>query len=131
MTAAARRQVFQTKKFSDAVLEMDDQVAFFQFGEVNVEGGTGGQRVRGFQPAWPLDFVASEYFRVGDDNEFCLFAKEPAGERADSSRRSGVWVLGLRGARVFQPEAGLPDPRPNSFQISSNRCRSPSLLQKT
>jgi hypothetical protein len=69
MTAAARRQVFQTKEFPNAVLQMNDKVAFLQFGEVNVERGTGGQRVRGFQPAWPLDFVAPENFRVGDDDE--------------------------------------------------------------
>ena len=51
MTAAARRQVFQTKEPSNPVLQMDDEVAFLQFGKVNVEGGSGGQRVRGFQPA--------------------------------------------------------------------------------
>ena len=67
---------------------MDDQVAFFQFGEINVEGGTGGQRVRGFQPARPLNFVAAENFRVGDDDEFCFFAKKSAGKRADMSPQS-------------------------------------------
>ena len=57
---------------------MNDEVAFFQFGKINVEGGTGGQRLRGFQPAWPLDFVAPEYFRVGDYDKFGFFAQEPA-----------------------------------------------------
>ena len=69
---------------------MNNEVAFFQFGEINVEGGTGGQRVRGFQPAGPLDFVAAENFRVGDDDESGLFAKKSAGERADMNRRTGV-----------------------------------------
>ena len=78
MAAVARRQAFQAEKFSDAVLDMNDKVAFFQFGEINVEGGTGGQRVRGFQPAWLLNFVAAKNFRVGDDDEFCFFAQEPA-----------------------------------------------------
>ena len=78
MTAAARRQVFQSKESPYPVLQMNDKVAFFQFGKVNVEGGTGGQRVRGFQPAWPLDSVAPENFRVRDDNEFCFFTQEPA-----------------------------------------------------
>ena len=45
MTAVTRRKVFQAQKFSDPVLEMDDQIAFLQFGEINVEGRTGGQRV--------------------------------------------------------------------------------------
>src|ERR1017187_3487419 len=89
MTAAARRQVFQTKESPNTVLQVDNKVAFFQFGEINVEGGTGGQRVRGFQPARPLNFVAAKYFRVGDDDEFCFFAKKSAGKRADVDRRTG------------------------------------------
>ena len=101
MAAAARRQVFQTKESPNPVLQMNDKVAFFQFGEINVEGGAGGQRVRGFQPARPLNFIAPKNFRVGDDNEFCCFAQEPAGKRANSRLGSGVRVLGLRGARVF------------------------------
>ena len=66
------------------------RVAFLQFGEVNVERGAGGQRVRGFQPARPLDFVAAKNFRVGDDDEFCLFANEAAGKRAEVSPQSKV-----------------------------------------
>ena len=81
MTAAARRQVFQTKEPSNPVLQMNDKVAFFQFSKVNVEGGAGGQRVRGFQPAWPLDSVAPENFRVGDDDELCFFTKKSPGEQ--------------------------------------------------
>src|ERR1039457_129530 len=95
MTAAARRQVFQTKESPNTVLQVDNQVAFFQFGEINVEGGTGGQRVRGFQPAWPLNFVAAKNFRVGDDDKFCFFAKKSAGKRADVSRGSRVEGRGL------------------------------------
>ena len=83
MTAAACRQVFQTKKTADAVLDVDDEVAFLQFGEINVERGAGRERMRRFQPAWALDFVASENFRVGDDNEFCLVAEKTAGKSAE------------------------------------------------
>ena len=68
---------------------MNDKVAFFQFGEINVEGGTGGQSVRGFQPARPLNFVAPENFRIGDDNELCCFAKKSTGQRADVQCRTG------------------------------------------
>ena len=85
MAAAARRQVFQTKESSNPVLQVNDKVAFLQFGEINIEGGAGGQRVRGFQPARPLDFVAAKNFRVSDDNEFCPVANEAASQRTDSS----------------------------------------------
>jgi hypothetical protein len=88
MTAAARRQVFQTKKSADAVLDVNDEVAFLQFGEINVERGAGRERMRRFQPARALDFVASENFRVGDDNEFCLVAEKTAGESAEMSPKS-------------------------------------------
>src|ERR1035437_5947256 len=95
MTAAARRQVFQTKESPNTVLQVDNQVAFFQFGKVNVEGGTGGQRVRGFQPPWPPNFLAAKKFPLGDDDEFCFFAKKSAGKRADVSRGSRVEGRGL------------------------------------
>ena len=76
-------QIFQAEKSADAVLEVDDEVAFLQFGEINVERGAGGERVRRFQPARALDFVAAKNFRVGDDDEFRLVAKKTAGKRAD------------------------------------------------
>ena len=108
MTAAANRQVFQTKEPSNPVLQMNDKVAFFQFGKVNVEGGPGGQCVRRFQPAWPLDSVTPENFRVGDDNELCFFAKKSPGERADVSRRSRVEGRGLiRQLRLSTLDSGL------------------------
>ena len=69
---------------------MDDEVAFLQFGEVNVECGAGGECVWRFQPARTLDFVASENFRVGDDNQPDLVAEKTAGERADVSPKSNV-----------------------------------------
>jgi hypothetical protein len=80
---------------------MNDKVAFFQFGEINVEGGTGGQRVRGFQPAWPLNFVAAKNFRVGDNDEFCCFAKKSAGERAEVKCRTGVPPVSNFFSRAF------------------------------
>src|ERR1035437_8995534 len=108
MTAAARRQVFQAKEFPNPVLQMNNKVAFFQFGEINVEGGTGGQRVRGFQPAWPLNFVAAKNFRVGDDDKFCFFAKKSAGKRADVSRGSRVEGRGLNEIRLSTLDFRLP-----------------------
>ncbi len=62
---------------------MHDQIAVFQVGEINVERGPGRQRVRRFQPARPLDFVAAKNFRVGDHDEFRLVANKAAGERAE------------------------------------------------
>ena len=107
MTAAARRKIFQTKKSPNPVLQMNDKVAFFQFGKVDVKGGTDGQRVRGFQPAWPLDSVAPENFRVGDDNEFCFVANEAASKHADMSRRSRVEGRGRNGIRLSTFESRI------------------------
>jgi hypothetical protein len=69
---------------------MHDQVAFLQIGEINVERRAGRQRVRRFEPARPLDFVASENFRVRDDNQLCFIADKAAGERADVGPKSKV-----------------------------------------
>ena len=65
------------------MLQMHDQVAFFQIREINVERGTRGQRVRGFLSARTLDFVTPKNFRIGDDDQFCLVANETARERTD------------------------------------------------
>ena len=81
--ARRRRQIFQPEKPADAVLKVDDEVAFLQFGEIDVERRTGGQRVRRFQPARSLNFVASKNFGVGDDDEFGFVAKETTRKRAD------------------------------------------------
>ena len=80
MTAAARRQIFQAKETANPILDVDNQVAFFQFGEINVERGASGERVRRFQPPWPLDFVTPENFRVSNDDEFRLVTNETAGK---------------------------------------------------
>ncbi len=101
LSSRSRRQIFQAEKSADAVLEVDDEVAFLQFGEINVERGTGGERVRRFQPARTLDFVAAKNLRVGDDDEFGVVAKETAGKRADLRLGSEVRGLGLRAGGVF------------------------------
>ena len=96
------------------MLQMHDEIAFLQIGEINVERGTRGQGVRGFQPARTLDFITPKNFRIGDDDEFRLFADETARQRADVDLQDSVSAA-----------------KPYSFQISSKRWRSPSLLQKT
>ena len=95
LVPAADGQIFQAEISPDAVLQMDDEVAFLQFGEINVERGTGGQRVRRFQPARTLDFVTAKNFRVGDDDQFGLVAEETARERAEV--QSGGRASGVRG----------------------------------
>src|SRR5207247_10244406 len=74
----------------DAVLEVDDVVAFFEFGEIDVERRTHCSRVRRFQPARTLDFVSTEDFRVGDDDQFCFTETKTTAERAEVQRRAGV-----------------------------------------
>ncbi len=83
-------QSLQADKAADAILDVDDEVAFFQFGKINVEGGTGGEGVRRFHPPRPLDFIAPEYFCVRNDDDFGLVAKKTAGERAKVSPKSNV-----------------------------------------
>ena len=82
--------IFQAEITPDAVLQMHDQIAFLQIGEINVQRGTRGQRVRRFEPARALDFVAPKNFRIGDDDQFRLVANKAAGERAELHLRSGV-----------------------------------------
>ena len=87
MTAVANRHELQTEITPDAVLQMHDQIAFFQIREINVERGTRRQRVRGFLAARTLDFVTPENFRIGDDHQLRLVANETARERADLNLR--------------------------------------------
>src|SRR5207245_10759552 len=93
----------QTEITSDAVLDVDDVIAFLEFTEVDVERGTRRLRVRRLEPARALDFVAAEDFRVGDDHEPRGVAQEPARQRAAVGRRGqgavrsgNVWPFALR-----------------------------------
>ena len=114
--SGCRRQIFQAEKTADAVLQMHDQIAFFQIGEINVERGAGGQRVRRFQPARPLDFVTPKNFRVGDDDEFGLVANEAARERADSeSAVRRPQSPACRDCRLWTVDCGLSDLFPSRF----------------
>src|ERR1017187_4228187 len=90
MTAAARRQILQTEITTDAVLQMHDQIAFFQIGEINVERRTGRQRVRRFLAARTLDFVTAKNLRIRDDDQLCFVTNEAASERTKVQRRTGV-----------------------------------------
>ena len=104
----ARGQVLQAEETANAVLDVDDEVAFFQFGEINVERGAGGERMRRFQPARTLDFVAAKNFRVGDNDEFGPVTKETARKSADLDLGFGVqesWGCVARGA---VPKTGTP-----------------------
>ena len=69
---------------------MHDEIAFFQIGEINVQRGTRGLRVRRFQPARTLDFVAAKNFRVGDDDQFRLVTNKSARERAEMNLQAAV-----------------------------------------
>ena len=81
--AAGDGHELQTAIASDAVLEMHDVIAVVEIGEVDVEQRARGLRVRRLEPARALDFVASEYFSIGDDDELRLFVEEAAGERTE------------------------------------------------
>ena len=65
------------------MLDVDDVIAFFKIGEVNVEEGTRGLGVSRFEAARTLDFVAAEDFGVSDNDELAVLVHEAASERAD------------------------------------------------
>ena len=100
-------QNFQTEITPDAMLQMHDVIAFLQFGEINVQRGARGLRVRRFEPARTLDFVTAKNFRIGHDHQFGFVANETARQRAD-----------VQCERVGWPPSAQPNPY--SFQISSN-----------
>ena len=54
---------------------MHHVIAFLQIGEINVESGARGLRMRRFEPARALNFVAAKNFRIGDDDESWLRRK--------------------------------------------------------
>ena len=72
------------------MLEVDHVIAFFEFGEIDVERRTHCRGLRHLQPAWTLDFVSTEDFRVGDDDQFCFTENKTTAERAEVQRRAGV-----------------------------------------
>ena len=50
------------------MLQMDDVIAFFQLGKVNVQNRTSRLRVGRLQSARALNFVAAKDLRVRDDD---------------------------------------------------------------
>src|ERR1700679_3495761 len=62
---------------------MDDEVVFLQIGEINVEGGAGGQGVGRLEPSRALNLVAAKNFGVGDDDDSGLRTNKTPGGGAD------------------------------------------------
>lgn len=91
----------------DAVLEVDDEVAFLELGEVHFEDGTDRAGMAGLQAARSLDLVAPVDLRVGDDDQPGLRDDEPAGQDPDMAR----------GDRFRQVELGpeFPEALPFAF----------------
>ena len=79
----------QPKEFADAVMEMHHEIAFLEFGEINVERRTGGLRVGGLEPARLLALITAEDFRVGDDNHLGFVTDEATRERAELGGGTG------------------------------------------
>ena len=69
---------------------MDHVVAFFEFSEIDFEGRTHRGGVRRFQAARTLHFIATEYFDIGDDDQFGLVVEKTSGERPEVQSRGGV-----------------------------------------
>ena len=90
---------------------MNDIIAFRQFRKIDVQRGAGGNRMRRLEPARALDFVPSENFRIGDDDEFRLVAHEAARDRTDVNGRNIALRRPVGAARqpslaeaVFRPD---------------------------
>lgn len=92
------REIFEAEKFSDAVLQVNDQVALLQIRKINVEGGARGQRMGRFQSARALNLVAAKNLGVGRDDQFQFVADEAARQRAEVN-----FEAILRGEPVFLP----------------------------
>src|SRR5262249_31563837 len=75
---------------ANSMLQMHHVVAFFQFGEINIESGTRGQGVRRLQPAWTLHFVSAEDFGIGNHNQFRIIEQKAPAEIADGDARKRV-----------------------------------------
>ena len=89
VTALGGGHDVQSEVAADAVLEMDDVIAFLQFGEIDVEQGAAGGGVRGLEAAGALHLVAAENFRVRDDDEFGGLKEKAARESAQGHAQGG------------------------------------------
>src|SRR5438034_2577655 len=76
----AYRNFFQTEKSSDAVLEMDDKIAFRELAEIDL----GAMAFCASQPQKParMDCESSEQFRSREHNEISRGKTKTARERA-------------------------------------------------
>ncbi len=81
------------------MLQMHDQVAFFQIREINVQRRARGLRVGIFLAAWTLDFVTAKDFRIGDNDDFHLIANKSTRKRADLN-----FQFFFRAKTVFLPD---------------------------
>ncbi len=88
--ARAGRARLQPHIPSDAVLEMNHQIAILQIGEVNLEGRPRRLGMGGLEPARALNLLASEHLGVGDHHDSSSFPEEPARERAHMQGRVDV-----------------------------------------
>ena len=77
--APALQEIFQTQESSDAVLEMDDQIAFGEFAEIDLGAVTFGTT----QPQKPsrMDCESSEQLRSRENDQIGRRKTESARER--------------------------------------------------
>ena len=110
LRAGRRGQAFESEIFSDAVLQMHHEVAFFQLGKIDVESRTGGESMGRFEPARTLDFVSAENFGIRDHHQSRLVGNESAGEGADvQSRRIRSNLFGSHGRDARATKDFLPN----------------------
>ena len=81
------RERLQSAEYSDAILQVDDVVAFLELGEVDLEDGADCGGVAGLESAWALDLVAAINLGVGDDHKTGIRNEESAVEDADMAMR--------------------------------------------
>src|SRR6185437_6690357 len=103
MPAVANRHQFQTQITTDAMLQMHDEIAVVQVGEINVECRARGLCMGRFLSAWSLDFVTAKNFRICDDDQFRFVANKAAGEGTDLNLGCGVVSV----SRLVEPQVRL------------------------
>ena len=72
------------------MLDVHDVIAFLEFGEVDVQGGTRGDGVRGLHAPGPLEFVAPEDLGIGDDHAGAFGEEETSAQRPQMCLQPGA-----------------------------------------
>src|SRR5581483_9038012 len=110
-------ECLQAEITRDAVLEMDDEIAFVQLAEIDLRAVRLLARAAQREPACTGAAIAAEQFRVGKNRDFCCRKSEAARDDTDQKRDVLVFLIGQQFAQ----------PLDLSFVVAKNK-RAPAGL---